>query len=440
MKRRKLLLITYAWPPMSGVGLFRALKFAKYLPEFGWDPVILTVKVGPAELCRDLCYSSDIRVYRTDYRDLLSEVKSIFPKCRRSLEAPDRHVTAKIANANIKSGAMASFVRELIAMPDEQRGWFKYGVAEGRKIIELEKADLIFSTSPPETVHLIARRLKRHLRTPWVADLRDLWADDNFRSRTLLKKTILKRMERAILRDADSVVTVSQPWADSLQSFLPEGRVSVIENGFDEQDLGGVRYRGNEKFTITYAGKLHRIHQPVDIFFSAIKGLVDKGLMDRQKVLVNFYVFGFDKPDIRGIAERYGVSDMVSCHERVDYSSSLKIQRTSDILLFVQWQGPGGDGWYSAKLYDYIGSRRPILALASNGGVAGRLIDSTSSGIIADSENAIKEELLGLYREYCDTGLVAYHGNEKEIMKNTRRERAARLADLFDHIERLRSS
>lgn len=392
LNNKKVLIISYLWPPAEGIGLMRALKFAKYLPSYGWEPVVLTVGikngvVGPEE--------KDIKVYRTE--------------------------------------ALNRLARGLIAMPDEQIGWYKNAVEEGKKILSDEPIDLVFSTSPPETAHLVARTLKRYRNLPWVADLRDLWADDHFRKRHPLKRAILRVMEKVILKYADLILTVSDPWARKLAASLgAEGKVKVVENGYDEEDFSGVDYKGNEKLMLVYTGKLHKEHQPIDNFLKALRELIDEKRIDPKKIEVRFYVFGYDKPDVNSLAALHGLDGIVAEFPRVRYHESSRIQRRSDALLFVQWQGRGKDGWYSAKLYDYIGARRPILALAERGGIIEDLISRTASGVIAKGHAELKEAILTLYLEHEGKCGIGYNGNEKEILKNTRSQRAEELAGFFD--------
>lgn len=430
---RKVLMITYLWPPMEGVGLMRVSKFAKYLPEYGWEPVILTVRPASGNPSGQADQPAGMKVHRTAYKDIIGNIKRPFAGSRGNA---GRDSGVKTAHAAARKNTVSSFVREMIAMPDEQIGWYRSGFEEGKRIIEEERVDLIFSTSPPETAHLIGRALKRQSGLPWVADLRDLWSDDHFRNRIPLKKAMLKIIERKVLGDADSLVTVSRPWAERLCASLEKSckRAEVVENGFDEADFGNRVYGHNEKFTITYTGKLHKEHQDVDRLFKVLARLIFEKKIDRSKIQIVFYILGYDRPDIDAMAARYGLNGIVTAHEKVSYDESVRIQGSSDVLLFVQWRGRGSEGWYSAKLYDYLGARRPILALSERGGIIEDIITRTSGGIIADNETNLEEALVNYYGEYARNGCIKYNGIETEISANTRRQRTADLAGIFDSI------
>ncbi len=409
---------------MEGVGLIRALKFAKYLPEYGWQPVVLTIKNDSNLDRKEQEYLANMTVYRTEYRDLKDEFKKLLYKGPAN-DTRQYDVLKKLL-----------FIPLRLAMgPDDQIGWRGFAVDAGLKAIDEEKVDLIFSTSPPETTHLIAQELKKRRNLPWVADLRDLWAEDHYRKRPFVKKLMLKSMEKRVLFDTDLLLTVSKPWADKLSGSMGnDKKAAVIENGFDEEDFKGIPFRKNEKFTITYTGKLNKDNQPIEGFFKALKGLIEAGGIDREKIEVKFYLLGHERPGIDGIARAYGLEGVVRPFEGVGYERSLEIQRASDILLFVQWQGPGSDGWYSAKLYDYIGARRPILAMAKKGGIVEALIDATGSGLVVEDETGLKEAILKFYDEHERKGDVGYGGDEARIAGHTRRLRAKELAGLFDEL------
>lgn len=434
MAMRKVLMISYIWPPTEGIGLVRALKFAKYLPEYGWEPIVLTTRPHPGMDDAVEDFPGGIKIFRTGYTDVIGNMKNSLAAFipRREKYYGIMPAEARLRRGRRKNNSLAAIVREFIAFPDEQIGWHDYAVEAGKKIIEDHNVDAIFSTSPPETAHLAARSLKKYSGLPWVCDMRDLWSEDHYRRRPLLKKMLLKIMEKKVLKDADMVTTVSMPWAKRLISGgVNYSRISVIENAYDEEDFKAIQYSKNKKFTMAYMGKLHKTHQPVDVFFTAVADLITNKRIAKDKISINFYVLGYDHPDIDAMAWQYGVADIVRSMENVSYARSLEIQRSSDMLLFVQWQGRGSDGWYSAKLYDYLGARRPILALAKKGGIIEDLINRTSSGAIAHDKPGMEREILLAYDEFIKTGSVKYAGNEGELSKHTRLARTGQLADIL---------
>ncbi|MDD5421812.1 MAG: glycosyltransferase [Candidatus Omnitrophota bacterium] len=435
-RKRKALLISYAWPPMEGIGLLRVLKFAQYLPLYGWEASILTVKTAAdSSSCDEGFVQAGTKVFRSEYRDRAEDIRRIFRITKKSGLAHSGS-SNRDPEKKRRKNTVPSFMRELITMPDGQIGWYPFAVQLGMEVLQKNRFDIVFSTSPPETAHLIARKMKKEYGIPWVADLRDLWADDHFRPRTIFKKVMLKFIERNTLRDADAVVTVSEPWARTLRTSLGKScpDVKVITNAFDDNDFASMRYGRNKKFTISYTGKLHREYQRVDPFFKALRDLIAEGRIDRNKIFVDFFIMGYDKPDITAIAKMYGLSDVVRESAKVSYSESLKIQKASDALLLIQWIGKGGEGCHTAKLYDYLGARRPVIALTTRGGVMKDLVRATSCGAAVYGDHDLRESILGLYTEYVAKGYVDYTGNELEIQKHTRAIKAGELAGLFDSL------
>ncbi len=244
-------------------------------------------------------------------------------------------------------------------------------------------------------------------------------------------------MERNVLKKADQVITVSEPWAQNLRSSIGNmrNRIKVIENGFDDEDFNHLTtYNRNEKFTISYTGKVHKEHQPVDNFFKILRDLIAENRIDRNRINVKFYVFGYDRPNISRLIESYGLNDVIHEHGKVDYNKSHQIQMSSDVLLLVKWQGKGGEGVYTTKIYDYIGAKRPILVVGPGGGIIDELIRRTSSGIIAGDEDSLKKAISGLYGEYIKRGYIKHKGNDQEISKCTRRLQARELANIFNSV------
>ena len=408
MALKKALIITYEWPPKGGVGVMRVMKFAKYLSGFGWEPVILTTdESAPGTPYRGEDAGIDmtsIRVVRAGYKEALSFL-------------PFR-------------------AREHLLQPDTKRGWYGPAVDAGRKLFEREPADIIFSTSPPETCHMIARRLKKEFGVPWVADLRDLWSTCHFTRDSAVKRWPACFMERMILRDADISVTVSEGWAGDLaaSSTLPRERIEVITNGYDESDFTDIPFKATPggKFTITYTGKLHEGRQDPAAFFEALRDCIKEGLIDRTRIELKFYVMGFRKADIRTLADSYGLTDVVKEYAPVGHREILAIQRASTALLFFQWHG--APGWYSAKIFEYLGSRRPILAVTEKGSAVNRLIEELGAGIAACSKTELKKALAKWYGEYLAKGSIECRMDEELLKRYTRKEETRKLAGIFDQL------
>jgi len=399
---KKVLIITYAWPPKGGVGVMRVLKFAKYLPQFGWMPSIITTdENAPGSPYR----GEDIGINLAAYRVIRTRYKSLF------LKLPDR-------------------LRKVILMPDIHRGWFDSAYETAVSLLKEEKFDAIFSTSPPEISHLIARALKKRFGIPWIADLRDLWSDDHFERESFLRHGPSLKMEKEVLNDADSIVTVSKPWADKLAKTSGVTKINVITNGFDEEDFHDIPLRHSQQFTMAYTGKLHEEMQDPEMFFKTLSDCIQEGLIEKSGIDIKFYTIGFRKARIKELAKKYFLDDVVDEYPAVQYKESLRIQRESTLLLFFQWKGERG--WYSAKLFEYIGSGKPIFAVSERDSVSGNLIKELNAGFVSTCSKELKQLLLACYKCYREKGYVSLETSKEKIQLYTRKNLTRLLANILD--------
>ncbi|MFA6142138.1 MAG: glycosyltransferase [Candidatus Omnitrophota bacterium] len=406
---KKVLFITYSWPPKGGVGVMRALKFVKYLPKFGWMPTVLTTDDSArASMSRSEDAGMDMNFYKivkTGY-----EEKFVF--------LPDR-------------------LRKLLLVPDTNIGWLDHALKQALKLHGEERFDVIFSMSPPSTAHMIGRLVKEKTGLPWIADMRDLWSDYHFEKEFFLKKRIFSiPLERKVLKDADLITIVSSNWARALArtSRVAPSRIRVVTNGFDEEDFNGMPSMKPEKFTMGYTGKLNRVSQDPEVLFEAVSECVKDGSIDRNKIDIEFYTLGFEKADISGLAGKYKIDDIVKEHGPVDYKEALRIQKSSSMLLFFQWKG--ASGWYSAKIFEYLGSRRPIIVISEKDSIVNGLVRELNAGFVANSKKELKEILLKCYNEHKEIGFVASGIDEEKLKSYTRSYVAQELAGIFNELRR----
>ena len=417
---KKVLIITclpWATPRIPGL--------ARYLPEFGWEPIILT----PPLTTRPEAW---LRVVETPYRDSLGLLKKLL---RISPEADDlrREVKGKLG---IKAARpLLDFLltrgSEIINYPDSRKGWMPFAIEAGSRVIKEEKVTAILSSSSPVTSAVIARELKTRHGIPWVADFRDLWSQLHGYSYGPLRRLIDRRLELKTLIDVDALVTVSQPWADKLSRLHGGKATYTITNGFDPAETGSSTEELATKFTITYTGMVYPDRQHPGKLFAALKALVSQGKLSPEDVEVSFH-----GPPERWLEEailKYGLSGIVKQCGLLPHKETLARQRQSQLLLLFDWDDPQEKGVYPGKVFEYLAAGRPILAI---GGVAdnviARLLDSTRTGeqapTVADIEKAVEQ----FYQEYKLQGKVSYQGEESEIGQYTYREMARKFAEILD--------
>ncbi|MDD5423309.1 MAG: glycosyltransferase, partial [Candidatus Omnitrophica bacterium] len=364
---RKVLIIFYNWPPRGGVGMFRTMKFAKYLPYFGWEPTILTPAEAPSQVYCDQALGkiSGVRILKTGYVDILNSVRRLFRNYHGHVPAAALKATSGTEGL---LSAMKNGAREVLSLPDENIGWYAPAMKAGEALLRQEKFDLIYSSSPPETSHLIAGSLKKRVKVPWIADLRDPWSGYHHTVKTFVKKFINNRLDKIVLKHADHIITVSMTWAELFKKNYSTD-VSVITNGFDEEDFFNVNYAhpSGGKFLITYCGKLHSQRQSPAEFFSAIRELLDEGRVSPKELSVRFYIYGSNQPDFDRIKHDFALEGILNVYSYIDYKECLKMMRESNLLLLVGWRGSDATsrGVLPAKAFDYLGARRPILLLSS---------------------------------------------------------------------------
>jgi len=291
--------------------------------------------------------------------------------------------------------------------PQLEPAWFdavKYEM-EARKKLEGVRVDIIISSSPPESSHLIGAWLKTKLGKPWIADLRDLWSHDHYRNFPPWRRELIRLLEeKGALKKADRIITVSDDWGKCLKKQYG-ARVSVITNSIDTELHDEVKKVKQDKFRIAYLGKLNAEHQDITPFLKAIKTLVDRSKISQDRLEASFYVLGYGKPDITAAANRLGLSGVVREHKPVPFKKAVEIMKNSGLLLVVGWnKGLSIKGWRPQKVYEYIGSGTPVLLI--NGSENEELREVVKEvGCVADNASEIEEEILRQYKRFEKNGI-----------------------------------
>jgi len=373
----KVLIITYYWPPSGGAGVQRWLKFAKFLPEFGWEPIILTVDpeyaaypVTDKSLSSEL--SANTRVFKTpatDYFSIYKKDKSRIP-------------TAGFANSvdNTLKGKLLRFIRGNFFIPDPRKGWNKFAFKKGCELIQNENIKHIITTSPPHSTQLIGLNLKKRFpEIKWVADLRDPWTEIYYYKQfypTFFSKTIDSGYEKSVLKNADRILTVGNSLKESFSQKVKgiENKTDVISNGYDESDFKDVRPVNPARFTITYVGTLSDIY-PLSGIVNALKKFKSEG----NDFLLRFVgtVPGKSKDFIlSGIAD-----SSLEFITYVAHNEAVNYMMNSSVLLLIIPSHSSNKSIITGKLFEYLASGKPILCLGPGDGDAARIIEKCKSGI-----------------------------------------------------------
>ena len=422
---KRVLVITYHFPPRPAVASLRPLGLARYLPEFGWEAVILTAALPGKP-------DPHFKVIETQYHDSLGFGKRLLKLDSQSPLIAQVKNKLKIRSEKPPLDFILAAIGGIIAYPDPQKGWQRFAVEAGKDILRQQDIKAMISSSPPVTSHIIAKRLKDEFKIPWVADFRDLWTQNYYYLYSPLRKVIERRLELNTISMADAMVTVSQPAADDLRSLHKRKPVYSIPNGFDPAEVNTTPGNLTGKFTITYTGNLYPGKQSPEPLFAALRDLITEGSMDASDIEVRFY--GPEAGWIDKQSERYGLTGIVRQFGVVPREIALNKQRESQLLLLLKWSDTQQRGFYTAKIFEYLAARRPVLAVGGFPDVIDRLLDETKAGVSGQTGEDIKTVLLRLYQEYKSSGAVSYSGDEAETSKYSHREMAKKFAAILDSL------
>lgn len=280
----------------------------------------------------------------------------------------------------------------LLYIPDQRAPWMRRVTAAGRELVKHWRPDIILASAPPESGLIAARRIAKVCHAPWVADLRDLWADNSYYFYPRWRLWLDRAMERSILRSAAGLITVSPIWADMLRHQY-EQPVACILNGFVSEDFPAIATgpKPGNVVSILYTGNIYAGYRDPTPLFQAIELLTPD---ERRHVAVHFY--GPPQSDVQGVmaaAAASGVADRVFLHDRVSYRESLSLQQSADILLLLQWNGVKDAGNIPAKFFEYLGAGRPILLIGYEHGDLAQMIREREAGIVTNDPTVIAEQL-----------------------------------------------
>ncbi len=385
---RSVLILTYYFPPAGGSAVQRPLKFVKYLPEFGWRPVVLTARERDYTLRDDSLskeVSSDVPVYRAQAPDPYR----FYDRLSQNTKSAD---LASLADTDCPTSGfkqkLALWVRGAFFIPDARVGWLPYAVKRGMDIIRCEKIQAIFATSPPFTTAVIGALLSGLTGIPWINDYRDPWSGAYFYiPRPVMSRRIEQHLERWCLRRAHGVVSINQRLFNHLETLYGENilrhKKVIIPNGFDPDDFQDVVPICEDRFTITYTGTQNaRMH--AGPLLDAIRILVRDEPEFREQIRVRF--IGRIGEDIIPILRDDELEDIVHITGQMTRREALEYMAGADLLLLLIPDTAGSDLIVTGKLFEYLYTGRPILCL-SNRGEAADIIRQTRTGLTVEPKN-----------------------------------------------------
>ncbi len=441
---KKVLFISYFFPPLGGGGVQRSVKFAKYLPWFDWQPTILTVKgIDYSAYDHSLLdqLPGGVKLHRSGSLDPARISKILRSLLRRSESVPKSNSSDSGARGiyRIVPPGIRTFLDAWFFFPDNKIGWLPFAVAKGIRIAKTEDVSAIYSSSPPVTGHLVAYLIKVFTRVPWVADFRDPWTENPFLdSKTSLRKRAEGFLERKVVGKADNIILNTEVsreiFVGKYEDQYP-GKFITIMNGFDPEDFKDLDASScssdNEKLTITYAGALYGKRNCEPLLLGTRK-MLSKHPDVAQGVDIN--LIGLISSANQKLVDKLGLEKVVHVQGYQLHEKCLRSLCRSDVLLLITSPEEGA-GTIPGKLFEYFGIGRPIMALTSGREIID-LINRTKSGVIVspDDVDDISTSIYETYLKFKDGSLAGNVAKKGALDEFTRKELAKKLGECFDQV------
>ena len=435
---KRVLVITYYWPPTGGSGVQRWVKFAKYLPSEGWQPVIYTPE-NPEQLAVDHSLEADIPEGTEIIKTHITEPYELYKKFLRRSGHSKEAVEVNPVNAQDKSFAQkaAMWVRGNMFRPDPRCLWIRPSVKFLKKYLEEHPVDLIVSTGPPQSMHLIGRQLSEETGLPWIADFRDPWTKIfYFKHLSMTKATERwhRRMEQKVLDEATAVVAVSPLVQQEFQE-ITRTPVELITNGYDECDFPEDRnedaFGGPDKdFVITHTGLFAADGNPTVLW----KVLAEMCAEDENfRRLLKIRLTGkTDRQILEAIAEAGLVENLKDLGYQ-PHGIAIEEQRKASVLILPLRKEPEYKAVLPGKLFEYLASCRPVMGIGQKDGAMSMILEKTDTGIVFNWEDnvSMKKYIESCWKSHLSGNLTKKDG---DISIFTRRNLTRRMAELFNGI------
>ncbi len=443
----KVLIIAYHFHPDLEVGAVRSVKFAKYLPSYGWDPYILTVETRYYPTVDTSDHEYSFKIHRTSKWLTLDDLISMLKKKIKRHKNPENNSGQKISDSTASAGERLPIRRplwkklidSLSATPDEHIGWFFPGVFAAIKLIRKNKIDIIYASGPPFTGHLIGlaakfftgRKLVVDFRDPWTMGVR-LYAHSN-----KLSDFVERCLERAVITKARLIITATPLIASQFKNkyYLKDGKCSTIFNGYDEEDFEGrvkMTKNKNEPLSFLYAGTLYMGRDP-SAFFEAVSELIAENLINKEEIRIEF-VGKNDLGDakIRNLIRELKLDGIVFSSGPIPKDRYFDKIMNADVLLVIQSEM--ANSAIPGKTFEYLATGNKILALIPPG-MTSEFLSQFNSVLEAgiNDKKAIKNCITKLMNER-NIGTNTIESDKVKLREITRRKQTEKLAQIMSNL------
>ncbi len=438
---KRVLIISYYWPPTGGSGVQRWVKFAKYLPQEGWQPVIYTPE-NPEQLAVDTTLEAEIPAEAEIVKTRIFEPYGLYRKFLKKSGHSREAVEVNPVNAQDKSFLQkaAMWIRGNLFRPDPRCLWIRPSVRFLKKYLEEHPVDLIVSTGPPQSMHIIGMKLARETGLPWIADFRDPWTRIfYFKHLSMTGATVRwhEKMEKNVLDEATRVVAVSPLVQQELQA-VTETPVELITNGFDECDFeDGAGGRGmnaaggpDKEFTITHTGLFAADGNPTVLW----EVLADKCASDASfRELLKIKLIGKTDIQITKAIETAGLSGNLIDMGYQSHNKAVGEQGNASLLILPLRKEPEYKAVLPGKLFEYLASWRPVLGIGQPDGAMSMILNQTKTGVVIDwnDKASLAEFINDCWEKHIKGRLTV---EDADLSRFTRRNLTRQMARLFDSL------
>lgn len=402
---------------MGGAGVQRSVKFVKHLRTFGYEPVVLTRDIGNMQL-KDETLMADIpegvKIFRT-----------------KPLESPELKGILRIPGK----------VLGKIVIPDTAYFWYKNSRKTALQIVKDEKIDIVYTTSAPYSDHLLGLYIKRQIpEVKWAADFRDEWTNNPYildNPHNAVRSSIEKKMEHSVMTEADLLITNTPVMRANFirNNGISGDNFAVIPNGYDIEDFEGMDTGSmpeNEKFTMVYTGALYGRRKP-DGLFKALSELKAEGSIDTSRIMVKL-IGNYHNDKLQAQIDSFGLTECFEIVGYVPHNVCISHQIAADVLILIEGSGRGADAFYTGKVFEYMNTNRPVLAILPKG-CAADLVEESRIGTVADADSVpeIKKVIKEYYTQWTE-GKLSFDPDRSVIERYERKKLTESLAKAFDSI------